>query len=86
MKVNLNKNKLNKIQYHVKTCYARYKKAGERSKKKVLGKGSYMETLPSVQITSPDGRHKRRKTVDTCDSRKKPCIICNQIKYKGSSI
>ena len=37
-------------------------------------------------MTSPEGKQKRKKAVDTRDSRNKQCIICKQIKYKGSKI
>ena len=67
----LNETDFNKIQYHAKTYYARYKKAGERSEKKELGKRSHTETFPSDQMTSPEGRQKNKKTVDTRDSRNK---------------
>ena len=48
-----------------------YKKAGERSEKKALGKRSHTENFSCHQMTSPEGRHKRTKTVDTRDSRNK---------------
>ena len=52
----VNKTDLNKIQYHVKRCYVHYKKAGERSEKKALGKCSHRETFPCSQVKSPEGR------------------------------
>ena len=68
----LNETDFNKIQYHVKTYYVRYKKAGERSEKKELGKRSHTETFPSDQMTSTERREKKnKKTVDTRDSRNK---------------
>ena len=79
----LNETDLNKIQYHVKTCYGRYNKYGERSEKKALGKRSHTEISLTNQMTRPEGKQKRKKTVDTCDSRNEQCILCNQIKYKG---
>lgn len=48
-----------------------YKKAGERSEKKELGKRSHTETFSCHQMTSPEGRQKRKKNVDTRDSRNK---------------
>ena len=54
----------------------------ERSEKKPLGKRLHTETFPCDQMTSPEGRQKRRKTVDIRDSIKKQCIICKQINRK----
>ena len=85
---NLHENEVSKTQYLVKLCYARSNKAGERSERKMAFTRvrSHTETLPCGQITSPEERHKRTKTAKTSESSKKLFFICNQIKYKGSSI
>ena len=78
----LNETDMNKIQYHVKNCQARYKKTGDISEKKALGKRSHKETFPCSRVTSFGGKQKRKKNVDTRGSRNKQCITYSQIKYK----
>ena len=50
------------LQYHVKTCYARYIKTGERYAKKQTGeKRPNTETSSSTEISSPESRLKKEK-------------------------
>ena len=71
------------IQYHVATCYASYKKKGERAEEKQKQKADNEE--PEVSpITSPENRTKRSKPSDsTTDLQEKPCIICGHVKFHG---
>ena len=61
---NLNSQQLKEIQYHVKTCYATYKKKGERhgslQSQKRISESS--ETSESSPLMSPPSRPKRSKT------------------------
>ena len=57
----LNETDMNKIQYHVKNCQARYKKTGDISEKKASGKRSHKETFPCSQVISFGGKQKRKK-------------------------
>ena len=83
--VELTDEDLQSIQYHVRTCYSRYKRSGERHKtNEVPEKRSNPDSDIANQLSSPENRHKRRKTLVQSDSRKKPCIICDQVKCKGS--
>lgn len=67
-----------KIKYHVKTCYATYRKKGKRPKRKT----EEVET-PDNEPKSPPTRAKRSKQVTSPDPRDKPCIICNHKKHHG---
>ena len=82
----LHEDQLEKIQYHVKTCCGRYKKSDERHKIKQLSeKRPPDENCTTSELPSPGNRYKRRKSVVQCNPRKKPFIICDKIKCKGSN-
>ena len=71
------------IQYHVATCYASYKKKGERSGEKQKRKADVDEPKASPN-TSPVNRTKRSKPSEpTKDLQEKPCIICDHVKFQG---
>lgn len=88
---NLNDRELTFLKYHVKTCYARYKKSGERYAKKQEAKKKEENDLllqsPSrgIEITNIESRCKRRKTSTDLNPKDKPCVICNLVKHKGTS-
>ena len=81
----LNKTDLNKIQYHIKTCYVRYKKDGEREMKRKHRESTYTQTLSHVNKWQlMRGSKKRKKTVDTrAQEINNVLLIWNQIKHKG---
>ena len=37
------------------------------------------------KLSSPESRHKRRKTHTEKDAKRKPCIICDKVKCKDSN-
>ena len=66
----LNDSELSQIQYHVRWCYARYKRTGERHvQNQDVSKRQNTETKTSIEITSPVNRLKRRKTIDNLKPR-----------------
>ena len=70
-----------RIQYHVKTCYSKYKKQGERHEK---AQKRNAEDEPEVSpVTSPVTRAKRAKSIVSPEPKDKPCIICNFVKHQG---
>ena len=79
--IDLSENEYLCIKYHLRTCYAGYRlrKAVAKSPEKP----SQTDEGDISSISSPK-RHKRRKIVKT-DPKDKPCIICDQIKFKGTS-
>ena len=70
---------LAKFSYHLKTCYARYKRDGERKEIQVEDQESDKSPhySQSPEICSPLSQAKRRKTLDNLPPKEKPCIICN---------
>ena len=74
-------NEYDSIKYHVKTCYATYKKRGERyvetSKRKHDEENHYDSPLTS--------RTKRCKSTTSPEARNKPCVICNHVKCQGDT-
>ena len=84
--VELTDEDLQNIQYHVRTCYSRYKRSGARQKTtEVPKKRSNPESFIVNELSSPESRHKRRKTHTESDVRKKPCIICDKVNCKDSN-
>ena len=63
------------MKYHVKSCYARYKRIGARQTQKETPAKRDAATLSPP--TTPVNRQKRAKTIVTPNSRDKPCIICD---------
>ena len=82
---NLSDHDLEKIQYHVKTCYASYKRKGERNEqKKSKLKRTSEEPIDSF-LSSPENRQKRTKVSTPASPKEKPCVICNQMKCQGDA-
>ena len=74
---NLSDHDLEKIQYHVKTCYASHKRKSERNEqKKSTLKRTAEEPIVSF-LSSPESRQKRTKVSIPASPKEKPCIICN---------
>ena len=74
---NLSDHDLEKIQYHVKTCYASHKRKSERNEqKKSTLKRTSEEPIASF-LSSPESRQKRTKVSTPGNPKGKPCIICN---------
>ena len=65
----------NSIQYHLKACHKSYIL---RSKRAVSAGGDKDYEEDGTKL-KPSGRSKPRKT----EEGKKPCIICNQVTFKG---
>ena len=77
---NLSENNIEKIQYHVKSYYALYKRKGERNdQKKTKNKRTSEEPIDSF-LSSPKNRQKRTKVSTPMSPKEKPCVICNQMK------
>ena len=77
----------NDIKYHVNTCYPRYIRCRERSESKIESATDEI-SIQSTPCSSkdPEVRAKRRKIVQSPTlPHEKPCVICNQIKFKGES-
>ena len=71
---------------HVKTCYARYIKTGERYKQKQAEEHRSVQNTSCssyVEVYSPEIGPKRRKTIENVGTREQPCIIYNCINHKG---
>ena len=84
--VGLTDEDLQNIQYHVRTCYSRYKRSGARQKTtEVPKKRSNPESFIVNELSSPESRHKRQKTHTESDARKKPCTKCDKVKCKDSN-
>ena len=84
--VELTDEDLQNIQYHVRTCYSRYKRSGARQKTtEVPKKRSNPESFIVNELSSPESRHKRQKTHTESDARKKPCTKCDKVKCKDSN-
>ena len=80
------------IQYHVNTCYPRYVRCKEQLEKKaeiVLKTPQFSDDSSRCGNTSSEGRFKRRQLMGnentSIASEEKPCIICNQMKYRGDT-
>ena len=58
---NLSDHDLEKIQYHVKTCYASYKRKGERNEQKKSKLKRTSEEPTDSFLSSPENRQKRQK-------------------------
>ena len=72
-----------KIKYDVKTCYARYKRSGERhTSMKHFRK---REVTTECPLASPTSRQQRAKTEDNSSLKEKPCIICDRIKCQDDT-
>ena len=81
----LSDHELEKIQYQVKTCYASYKKEGERNKqKKSKLKKTSEEPIDSF-LSSPENCQKWTKVSTTVSPKEKPCVICNQMNCQGDA-
>ena len=78
--VHLSNNELSEIKYHGKTCYARYKRSGERHAKRTIDNAEFSDSNDSMQ--TPEVRPKRAKIATNTHLRDKPCIICNQVTFK----
>ena len=65
----------------MKTCYDRYKRSGERHVlKRTIDDGEL--SISSDSLQSPE-RVKRPKIGTNIELKDKPCIVCNQVKFKG---
>ena len=67
------------IKYHVKTCYATYKRKGERHTDSIKRKPADSDNSPLTPRT------KRCKPVISLEPKDKPCVICNHVKCQGDS-
>ena len=76
-------NRLVDIRYHVKSCYATYKKKGARHK--VESPKRKLKEPDLSPLTSPVTRPERFKTVTSPDPRDKLCITCNHVKCQGDT-
>ena len=80
------------IKYHVNTCYPRYMRSKERLEKKtkIVPKTPKFSDEPlRCSSTSSEGRFKRRKLMGnentSIASEEKPCVISNQMKFRGGT-
>ena len=74
---NIDQNGLVDIRYHVKSCYAMYKKKVARHK--VETPKQKPEELNLSPMASPVTQPERFKTITSPDPRDKPCVICNHV-------
>ena len=73
-------------QYHVWTCYSRYKLSGERHKTiEVPEKSSNPERSIASELSSPESRHTRRPALTESEAKRKLFIFDDQVKCKGSN-
>ena len=84
---NVDENDSSCIHYHVKTCYATYKRRGERHEELQTQKRNSDTPNPSP-LMSPERRPKRSKIVaspvlGSPVPKEKPCIICDHVKCIG---
>ena len=80
---NLSDHDLEKIQYHVKTCYASYKRKGERNEQKKSKLKRISEEPTESFLSSPENRQKNVSA--PASPKAKPCVICNQMKCQGDA-
>ena len=77
---------LQSTQYHVWTCYSRYKLSGERHKTiEVPEKNSDPERSIASELSSPESRHTRQPALTESEAKKKLFIFYDQVKWKGSN-
>ena len=79
----IDQNRFVDIRYHVKSCYATYKKKEARHKVETPKRKPKESDLS--QLTSPVAQLKRSKTITSPDPRDKPCVICNYVKCQGDT-
>ena len=77
---------LQRTQYHVWTCYSRYKLSGETQKTSEVPENSWnTERSIASELSSPESRHKRRPAFTESEAKKKPFIFYDKAKCKGSN-
>ena len=74
---NLSYHNLEKIQYHLKTCYALYKRKGERNEQKKWKLKKTSEEPIDSFLSGLENHQKRTKVSTPASPKEKPCVICN---------
>ena len=75
----LNEEEHSKIHYHVKSCYARYKRAGERESARGLPeKRQTDESIANIDVTSPVRQKRQIPLVQTDPRKKNPAPFVNK--------